>query len=364
MGGLLMDDQARPPVRRWQVLLLGGPSGVGKTAVSYRLARHFGVGVTEIDDFQALLERMTTPEHQPAIHFWRTHPAPDQLPAGEIIEKLLEHGRAMETGLEAVIANHLETATPVVLEGDFIHPVLATQASFSGQVNGGRVRAAFLHEPDEQQLVANYLSREPESGPADQTRACELAAWRVAQTGSGAVWVACRILTTLGDRPRARHRGGVLKHRPKPIHHWREFLREVGIIVLGVLIALGAEQSVEWLNWRAKAGEADVRLRKDAARVLDQMFERLEIQKCQDGRLTLIRDRLLASGPTWTAMAPFYTSGPPAGSTYAHPMRTWPRISWLNAVASAAAMQLPDAKLVAYSAIFGAAERRGQRSGD
>ena len=30
-------------------------------------------------------------------------------------------------------------------------------------------------------------------------------------------------------------------HLPKPLHGWREFAGEVGIIVLGVLIALGAE---------------------------------------------------------------------------------------------------------------------------
>ena len=31
---------------------------------------------------------------------------------------------------------------------------------------------------------------------------------------------------------------------PKPIHGWRAFWGEVGIIVLGVLIALGAQQLV------------------------------------------------------------------------------------------------------------------------
>ena len=31
---------------------------------------------------------------------------------------------------------------------------------------------------------------------------------------------------------------------PKPLHGWREFAGEVGIIVLGVLIALGLEQLV------------------------------------------------------------------------------------------------------------------------
>lgn len=155
----------RSPPRTWQVLILGGPSGVGKTSVSYRLAQRFGVGITEIDDFQVLLERMTTPEQQPAVHFWRTHPAPHTLTAEEIFEQGLSIGHAMAPGLEAVIANHLESQAPIVLEGDFVHPALAAQASFAGQPNDGRVRAVFLYEPDEQQILANLLLREPESGP-------------------------------------------------------------------------------------------------------------------------------------------------------------------------------------------------------
>src|SRR6185369_8319929 len=39
-------------------------------------------------------------------------------------------------------------------------------------------------------------------------------------------------------------------HLPKPLHGWREFAGEVGIIVIGVLIALGAEQLVETAHWR------------------------------------------------------------------------------------------------------------------
>src|SRR2546423_141621 len=68
-------------------------------------------------------------------------------------------------GLEAVIANHLESKTPVVLEGDFIHPALAAQTTFAGMPNGGQVRALFLYEEDEGQLVENFLQREPEQGP-------------------------------------------------------------------------------------------------------------------------------------------------------------------------------------------------------
>ncbi|HYN89497.1 MAG TPA: hypothetical protein VER55_13265 [Ardenticatenaceae bacterium] len=160
-----MAHRPAPPARPWQVLLLGGPSGTGKTAVSYSLARYFGIGITEVDDFQVLLETMTTPEQQPVLHFWRTHPAPDQLSAVEIMEQGLDVGRVMSPGLEAVIANHLEERTPVLLEGDFIHPSLAAQPGFAGQPNDGQVRAVFLYEEDERQLLRNFLQREPESGP-------------------------------------------------------------------------------------------------------------------------------------------------------------------------------------------------------
>lgn len=42
----------------------------------------------------------------------------------------------------------------------------------------------------------------------------------------------------------------MLFHLPKPMHGWREFAGEVGIIVVGVLIALSAEQLVEAAHWR------------------------------------------------------------------------------------------------------------------
>jgi hypothetical protein len=149
-------------------------------------------------------------------------------------------------------------------------------------------------------------------------------------------------------------------HKPKPWHGVHELLKEIGIIVIGVLIALGAEQSVEWLHWRERATHAETAMRQDVNDVLDGMMERIEIQPCLDRRLVAMRDRLIASGPQWAPMSPFITSGPPAGSTYAtyaHPMHTWPTASWLNAVASTAATHLPDARLTHYADIFARAER-------
>ena len=67
----------------------------------------------------------------------------------------------MLPALEAVVENHLESATPLVLEGDFIHPALVARDAFGDEPNAGRVRGVFLHELDERQIVQNFLEREP-----------------------------------------------------------------------------------------------------------------------------------------------------------------------------------------------------------
>ena len=121
-----MQESQRTPARRWQVLLIGGASGSGKTSVSYRLAHHFGIGITEADDIHCALMRMTTPEQQPALHYWQTHPEAQQWPAEEILQLFLASCHALAPALEAVIANHLESDVPLVLEGDYILPALAT----------------------------------------------------------------------------------------------------------------------------------------------------------------------------------------------------------------------------------------------
>jgi 2-phosphoglycerate kinase len=153
-------------LRPWQVLLIGGASGVGKTSVSYRLARHFGVGITAIDDFQVILERMTDSEWYPELHLWRRDPRAflDMSP-DEQLAFTVRYGTVMAEALEVVIANHLEDEPPIVLEGDFLLPSVATRDVYVDQPAEGRVRAIFIVEPDENQIARNYLAREGEDQP-------------------------------------------------------------------------------------------------------------------------------------------------------------------------------------------------------
>src|SRR4051812_5137038 len=83
-------------------------------------------------------------------------------------------------------------------------------------------------------------------------------------------------------------------HKPKPIHNWREFLKEYAIIVIGVLTALAAEQAVETLHERSRAATARASIRAEIAYNLGQMQVRNATEACITRRLNEV-DALIAA---------------------------------------------------------------------
>jgi hypothetical protein len=72
---------------------------------------------------------------------------------------------------------------------------------------------------------------------------------------------------------------------PKPHHGWREFAGEVVVIVLGVLIALGAQQLVEDWQWRHETSATRDALGGEAADNLAAALQRSQLQPCVEQRL-------------------------------------------------------------------------------
>ncbi|WP_241847624.1 hypothetical protein [Streptomyces sp. CB02009] len=141
----------------WRVFVVGGASGMGKTGVARALARRYGVPVVEVDDIVEALLAVTRPEHLPEVHYWRTHPEAARRAPESVVERQIAIAEALAPAVGAVVANHLGTDTPVILEGDYLLPRVVTP--------GGPVRGVLLHEDDEARVTANYLRREPEAGP-------------------------------------------------------------------------------------------------------------------------------------------------------------------------------------------------------
>jgi len=78
-------------------------------------------------------------------------------------------------------------------------------------------------------------------------------------------------------------------HLPKPLHGWRAFAGEVGIIVLGVLIALGAEQFVEAARDRAQVRQGEESLKDNFERFVTFTAELDAYAPCITSRATEVR---------------------------------------------------------------------------
>ena len=114
-------------------------------------------------------------------------------------------------------------------------------------------------------------------------------------------------------------------HLPKPLHGWREFAGEVGIIVIGVLIALGAEQMVETIHWQhvAAAGRESI---ADEIGVEYYAASELAItQPCIDSQLRSLEAAVLAPGPY--RPVPLYSEGQ-RSFVFRAPARAWSHQIW------------------------------------
>jgi hypothetical protein len=81
-------------------------------------------------------------------------------------------------------------------------------------------------------------------------------------------------------------------HLPKPIHGWRAFIGEVGIIVLGVLIALGFGQLAETIHEGTIAAQARDAVRAEVRENLWWLDYRAKLEPCIRRRLAQLDDLL------------------------------------------------------------------------
>ncbi|MFB7530670.1 AAA family ATPase [Streptomyces sp. NPDC056178] len=187
----------------WDILLIGGASGVGKSRVAAQLADEAKGFVVEFDDVVGAVEAMTTAEHHPAVHHFDGIPDTELLTVEHVLNLQIATARALEPAVLGVVRNRLTVDVPALVEGDYLTPAAAAEAIREGRTAGRRVRAVFLHEEDPDRITANYAAREPECG--EQTHRARVSAaysrWLGDQARLHALpVVACRPWDTLAAR--------------------------------------------------------------------------------------------------------------------------------------------------------------------
>lgn len=87
-------------------------------------------------------------------------------------------------------------------------------------------------------------------------------------------------------------------HLPKPLHGWREFVGEVGIIVVGVLIALSSEQVAEFAHDRAQVRHGEESLKDNVQRFVTYTAELDAYAPCITARSAELRQLIDRSAVT------------------------------------------------------------------
>ena len=149
---------------------------------------------------------------------------------------------------------------------------------------------------------------------------------------------------------------------PKPLHGWRKFAGEIAIIVIGVLIALGAENLIQRWHWREEADSAHGAFREELLGASGVAYERLIIQPCLQGRIRELAKHLGEPAGRWKA-SPMelrkntYVNVMPVA--YRAPTRPMLTDGWKNAIANGTLNHLPSAQTRELSGLYDQLETYG-----
>ena len=139
----------------WQVLLIGGASGTGKSTAAALVGRRFGIPWLQVDDLRLSLQYggLLTPEGCPDLfYFLQLDDVRAVLPE-TLRDQLIAIARLMTPAIRTVVGHHTATQQRIVLEGDGIAPAAAAAE------RSDAVRAVFLVETTEATLFRNMVAR-------------------------------------------------------------------------------------------------------------------------------------------------------------------------------------------------------------
>lgn len=127
---------------------------------------------------------------------------------------------------------------------------------------------------------------------------------------------------------------------PRPLNGWRQFAGEVGIIVVGVLIALGAQQAVEDRYWRNQVAEARSSLDTQLVESKFASLERIWLYDCNEKKLDFLDEVIAGKRPAANLKIN-------VGS-----LRLWSTSAWDSATASGAVAHMPADIRNTYANLF------------
>ena len=115
--------------------------------------------------------------------------------------------------------------------------------------------------------------------------------------------------------------------RFSPSMGWKAFWSEIIIVVLGVMIALAANEAVENWNWQKKVAAGELKLQREAATNFQWAAEQAAAGPCIAAQLDALQKRLLSSGDVLDP-APVFNDSFAGSFVYRIPSRPYVQSAW------------------------------------
>ena len=132
-------------------------------------------------------------------------------------------------------------------------------------------------------------------------------------------------------------------HKPKSVHNWRELAKEIGIIVIGVVIALGAEQAVDAIHWMNQVAVGKGALRAAFVREADNAALRATQNDCIAQRLAYLSQVVQQASDSGRL---------PAITAFGHPpFVPWTIGAWDALVTNGTVSHVPRDTMIQYTLI-------------
>lgn len=144
-----------------------------------------------------------------------------------------------------------------------------------------------------------------------------------------------------------------------PLRRWGlapQRVTELAVVVFGVLIALGLENTVQEFRWRAEARELEQLFRADLRDNLSRALERRAVDPCLSERLSALAAE--ADNPAGTYRPQVFPglvderAASKLPTAYRAPLALWRTASFERALGSEAAKRLPQERLIQYGTAF------------